>query len=152
MALASNKKSGFWLWHSALAWRLQLSRNLEPLQLTAAQFFVLGSLNALQTTAAKPITHGTISQHAGLDPMMTSRILQKLEQAQLVQRSLHPHDKRKQLFEVTDAGHVLANKATTIAMQTDEAFFKDSPVELEAILQNLYPMKGLKHEESRKNR
>lgn len=140
----STKKTGFWLWHTALAWRVQLNRNLEPLGLTATQFFVLGSLNALQADGFEPITHGKISQHAGLDLMMTSRILQKLEQAKLVVRSTQPSDKRKQLFSVTANGRDLANQATEIAKKTDEIFFKDSPTGLVDTLQNLYPSKGTK--------
>jgi DNA-binding MarR family transcriptional regulator len=143
MRTTSCQKNGFWLWHTALTWRLQLTRNLEPLHLTAPQFFVLGALNALQASSSTPIAHGTIAQYAGLDLMMTSRILQKLENAHLLKRSSDPNDKRKQLFGVTDIGHELADKASAIAIQTDEAFFKNSPPELVTILKNLHPIKGL---------
>lgn len=149
MDASSNKKTGFWLWHSALAWRVQLNRSLEPLGLTATQFFVLGSLNALQSKNLEPIAHGKISQFAGLDLMMTSRILQKLEKAHLVTRSSHADDKRKQLFSVTTSGRALASQATEIASETDKVFFKDSSPELVYLLQNLYLNKELRDEKSK---
>lgn len=132
-------KPGFWLWHTALQWRLQLSRNLKPLKLTTAQFFVLGALFGLERSGKSMPTHRLITQHAGLDAMMTSRLLKKLEDNGLVERHADRNDARKQRFATTAEGRHLAEMASAEAARTDHLFFQAvSAPELEAALQELY--------------
>jgi DNA-binding MarR family transcriptional regulator len=132
-------KPGFWLWHTALQWRLQLSRNLKPLKLTTAQFFVLGALYGLERGGKSMPTHRTIMQHASLDAMMTSRLLKKLEDNGLVERHADRNDARKQRFITTDSGKQLAETASAEAARTDSLFFQGVSVpEFEAALRELY--------------
>lgn len=133
------EKPGFWLWHTALQWRLQLSRNLKPLKLTTAQFFVLGALYGLERSGKSKPTHRLITQHAGLDAMMTSRLLKKLEDSGLIERHADRNDARKQRFATTDAGKHLAELASAEAARTDTRFFQAvSASEFEAALRELY--------------
>lgn len=132
-------KPGFWLWHTALQWRVQLSRNLKPLNITAAQFFVLGALSGLERSGKPMPTHRVIMQHAGLDAMMTSRLLKKLEKSGLVERYADSDDARKQRFATTAKGKQLAQQASNVAEQTDQAFFNSlSTTGFEVALRELY--------------
>jgi DNA-binding MarR family transcriptional regulator len=134
-----HNKPGFWLWHTALQWRLQLSRNLKPLKLTTAQFFVLGALYGLESSGRSLPTQRIIMQHAGLDAMMTSRLLKKLEDRGLVERHADREDARKQRFATTTQGQALAQHASALAEQTDSTFFQTIAVtEFESTLRTLY--------------
>jgi DNA-binding MarR family transcriptional regulator len=95
-------------------------------------------------------THRLITQHAGLDAMMTSRLLKKLEDSGLVERHADRNDARKQRFATTAKGRHLAEMASAEAVRTDHLFFQAvSAPEFEAALQELYEQSTKTEKEER---
>lgn len=75
-------------------------------------------LRVLNEEGPKEPTH--ISEQACLLLPSLTRILQKLEQKQLIARNLHPLDKRRQIVEITDQGIQIIEDNLEVSLQQAE--------------------------------
>jgi DNA-binding MarR family transcriptional regulator len=114
---------GFLLWHVSRRWQVLLGTRLAPLDLTPAQFLVLGSLGWLHDIEKETPTQRRVADHAGTDPMMTSQILRALEQRELVVRAPDPEDARAIRVTTTPAGTKLVVRAVAIVRALDVELF-----------------------------
>jgi len=112
---------GFLLWRVTNRWQAAQRAALEPFGLTHVQFVLLASLSWLDVGG--PITQRRLADHAAADPMMTSQVLRALEERGLVERALHPDDRRARAITVTEDGRALANRAVVAVESCDRAFF-----------------------------
>ena len=113
---------GYWLHHAALAWRRELGARLRPLNLTPTRFDVLAALSHLSKLDGAP-SQQEVADFAGIDRMMTSKILSALEADGLVTRRA---DGRSNLLALTDEGVALVGSATAVARALDTELFESA--------------------------
>ena len=124
MALATSFESegdstGLLLWRVTNAWQAAQRQALRPFELTHVQFVLLAALTWLDA----PVTQRELADYARTDPMMTSQVLRALERSGLVERRVHPDDRRAKLLATTDAGRDRAKRAVVAVEACDDAFF-----------------------------
>jgi len=122
-SLDKNSNTGMLLWLSANKWQRELNKVLLKHSLTHVQFFLLTGLYELKL-AKKHTTQMTLSTHAGIDKMMTSKVIRSLEEKKLVKRTVDKVDKRAIQLELTSFGTQLLKKAAVSASKFDLAYFK----------------------------
>ena len=113
---------GFHLWHAALAWKAEITRALEPLQLTATQFFVLGAIAWLGKSGAPP-KQREVAELSGSDAMTVSQVVRSLERAGLVKRTDDPDDSRSWRLAATAAGARTVKDAAARVRTVDDKMF-----------------------------
>jgi len=120
---------GFWLHHAALAWRTLFDRRLRPLNLTPTQFMLLSAAGWLAAAAdradaaSQPPTQQEVADFAGADRMMTSKVLQTLEERGLIARAPDPGDARLKRLRPTEQGIILIRRGIRIAVDLDDELF-----------------------------
>jgi DNA-binding MarR family transcriptional regulator/ADP-ribose pyrophosphatase YjhB (NUDIX family) len=114
---------GFWLHHAALAWKQSFDRRLRPLTLTSTQFILLSSIGWLAHTTSQPPTQQEAADLAAADRMMTSKVLQTLEERGLVSKEPDPADARVKRLRLTEEGLALVRQGIRIAVDLDEELF-----------------------------
>ncbi|WP_424808538.1 MarR family winged helix-turn-helix transcriptional regulator [Rhodococcus sp. 27YEA15] len=112
---------GLMLWRVTNSWQAVIRSALQPFGLTHVQFVLLASLAWLDGESA--ITQRELSDHARVDPMMTSQVVRTLAAKGLVERHRHPTDARARSLAVTPAGATLVNRANQVVEATDREFF-----------------------------
>jgi DNA-binding MarR family transcriptional regulator len=83
---------------------------LRPLGLTFARYEVL-MLLLFSRTGALPLNK--VGSRLQVHPTSVTNAVDRLEEQRLIKRVPHPTDGRTTLAEITDAGRLLAEKATT---------------------------------------
>jgi DNA-binding MarR family transcriptional regulator len=116
-----DQSPGFLLWRVTNSWQSAIRRALSGHGLTHVQFVLLACLawNHDQT----PIAQSALAGLAGTDEMMTSQVLRRLEQMELVTRVPSTVDKRSRLVQITEAGLTLVNAANKDVETCDAEFF-----------------------------
>ena len=118
---SADDSTGLLLWQVTNRWQAAQRAALKPFDLTHVQFVLLASLTWLD--ADGPVTQRQLADHAVTDPMMTSQVLRVLEARGLVERAVHPDDKRAWSLTATTAGVKLANRANAAVEACDREFF-----------------------------
>lgn len=118
---------GHWLHHAALAWQREFARRLRPLGLTPTQFMILGAVGWLAETDGPP-TQQDVADLAGVDRMMTSKVLCALEASGMVERSDDPTDRRTRRLRQTSRGRKAATAAVETVGALDRDFFSGEEV------------------------
>lgn len=118
---SADDSTGLLLWQVTNRWQAAQRAALKPFDLTHVQFVLLASLTWLD--ADGPVTQRQLADHAATDPMMTSQVLRVLEERGLVERAVHPDDKRAWSLTATRAGVGLANRANAAVEACDREFF-----------------------------
>ena len=113
---------GYWLHHAALAWRRELGARLRPLGLTPTRFDVLAALSHLSKVDGAP-RQQAVADFAGIDRMMTSKIVSALEVDGLVSRVA---EGRSNLLTLSPTGTELVARATVVARALDAELFESS--------------------------
>ncbi|WP_425307798.1 MarR family transcriptional regulator [Ammonicoccus fulvus] len=116
--------TGYWLHRISLAWLRDLDAALTPLGLTHTQFLVLGAVGWLSRENETP-RQQAVADFAGVDRMMTSKVLAALEKADLVERVPDPDDARGRLCHLTPVGRATLDAATNEARHVDAEWFDD---------------------------
>lgn len=97
---APEDSPGFLLWQVSNHWQRAQRAALKPFALTHGQFVLLANLKWLQDRL-EVITQNDLAHHAGIDVMMTSDLVRKLEERGLIRRTEHPHDSRARSIRLT---------------------------------------------------
>ena len=113
--------TGLLLWRVTNAWQRTIRAALAPFDLTHVQFVLLAVLASAADEDS--VTQRDIAERAGTDPMMTSQVLRALEAKELVERRVHPSDRRARLLTITAAGLRLVNRANSAVETADRAYF-----------------------------
>ncbi len=114
---------GFHLWKASLRWSSAMAHALKSLQMTHSQFFVLGAVGFLAKTKGHAPKQSEVAEFAGIDPMMTSKVVRTLESRGLLERTDDPSDNRAWRVKLTAKGEPLLVRATALAKAVDAAFF-----------------------------
>lgn len=117
---------GFLLWHLTLRWQRAISAALAPLELTHVQFVLLACTYWLTEQGHHP-NQQQVAAQAGTDVKMTSQVLRRLEDRQLIARRTDASDTRAKTLSMTRRGRALAIEAITLVEDADSAFFAEYP-------------------------
>ncbi len=118
--------TGYWLHHAALRWRLEFETRLREVDLTPTQFNVLAAVSWLSRTEGSP-TQQSAADFAGIDRMMTSKVLDILQRQGLVTKTADSEDARARRLGVTDLGRAIVVRAAAIARSVDADLFGALP-------------------------
>lgn len=110
------------LWRASLAWQREMRKVLEPYDITVVQFVLLASAWWLNRIGMET-NQRELAAHAGIDKMMTSQVVRRLESAELVRRTTSKRDPRALTVEVTPKGHEVLGGALAEVQANDEGFF-----------------------------
>jgi DNA-binding MarR family transcriptional regulator len=113
---------GYWLHRASLAYLRELDAALRPLGLTHTQFSVLAAVSWIGREAGPP-TQQQVAEFAGIDRMMTSKVLGTLEVRGLIERVADDGDARQRRCHLTGAGRGSIPAATRAARDVDARFF-----------------------------
>ena len=109
------------LWRATLAWQRAVRAALVPHGLTHVQFVLLASLWWLMSEGERP-SQRQLAQVTGVDAMMASQVLRKLESSGLVVRANAPSDSRARELMLTPKGQ---DAGYFEVLGSDQAVFLD---------------------------
>ena len=95
---------------------------LAPHDLTHVQFVLLACTWWLGRSGEPP-TQAAIARQAGTDPMMTSQVIRRLEQAGLLERRRDDADGRARRIALTPAGDATLSGALAAVEAADADYF-----------------------------
>jgi len=108
-----NRNLGFLLHDVARLMRKRFEQNARDLGLTRSQCQVLAHL-----ARNEGIHQGALAELLEIEPITLTRIVDRLEQAGLVERLLHHKDRRVRLLRLTKAAHPLIDDIFAIGALT----------------------------------
>ena len=110
------------LWLATNAWQRSIRRVLDPIGLTHVQFIVLAFVDRL-SASGEPVSQALVCRMAAIDANMTSEVVKLLEAKALLDRSVHPSDRRAHALSLTPGGKALLDQARALVKPRSEAFF-----------------------------
>ena len=116
------RSPGFLLWRVTLAWQRAMRAALAPHDLTHVQFVLLASAWWLGDHEEPP-TQQRLAEQAGTDPMMTSQVVRKLADRDLVRRTPDSRDARALRVVVTSEGREVLAAALRDVERADTEYF-----------------------------
>jgi DNA-binding MarR family transcriptional regulator len=105
-----------------------IERELEPLQITAAQFVVLNSI-----VSGKGRTLSEFCRVLGYDSGAMTRLLDRIEAKGIIRRVENPADRRSYIVELTEQGQAVfpqARLGTEVAFRRLLAGFSEADAEM----------------------
>ncbi|TDP90486.1 MarR family winged helix-turn-helix transcriptional regulator [Labedaea rhizosphaerae] len=133
---SADDSPGFLLWRVTLAWQRAMRTALAPHDLTHVQFVLLMSTWWLVEHDGPP-TQQAVADHAGTDPMMTSQVLRKLADRDLLVRRADPADARARRLDLTAAGRDLLTGALADVERADREYFAAAGEDVAALVRGL---------------
>ncbi|QUN05457.1 MarR family transcriptional regulator [Shewanella yunxiaonensis] len=119
-----------------------LTRHLLPLDITAQQFKVLMLVHRDHVESCS-----VLSQRLSIDAGATTRMLDRLEQKQLLQRVRDDNDRRKIALQLTESGQALCRQLPELIAQVLNEFtlgLDDQDIaQLESLLRKLLSAGGV---------
>jgi DNA-binding MarR family transcriptional regulator len=134
---ARERSPGFLLWRATLAWQRRIRTALDPYGLTHVQFVLLASLWWLEEHDPDPPTQSRLAAYAGIDQMMTSQVLRKLEAQKLLDRPADTKDARARRLRLTPGGRQHVARALAAVQRADTDYFAPLGDRHEAFLEAL---------------
>jgi DNA-binding MarR family transcriptional regulator len=132
-----NRNLGFLLHDVARLMRKRFEQNARELGLTRSQCQVLAHL-----ARNEGIHQGALAELLEIEPITLTRILDRLEEAGLVERLPHHRDRRVRLLRLTKAAHPLIDDIFAIgALTRGEALEGVSEADLDRLFDILGSMK-----------
>ena len=129
---------GFLLHDVARLMRKRFEQNARGLKLTRSQCSVLAHLSRHEG-----IQQGGLADILEIEPITLTRLLDRLEEAGLVERRAHPKDRRIRLLHLTDKAHPLIGEIFSIGAATrGEALEGVAEAERERLFAILSSMKA----------
>jgi DNA-binding MarR family transcriptional regulator len=108
---------GYLIGHTRKTLLEEIDRELAPLDLTAAQYIILSSLNHLQTATAADLCNGIV-----YDPGAMTRLIDRLELKGFVRRQRQPGDRRRVDLELTEEGKALYPRMNAVVVRVLNRF------------------------------
>jgi DNA-binding MarR family transcriptional regulator len=130
---APEDSPGFLLWQVSNQWQRDQRAALKPFALTHSQFVLLANLEWLQEKISI-VSQNDLAHHAGIDVMMTSELVRKLEERGLILRTDHPRDSRARSIRLTAEGKRFVAQVVPIVEAVDRAFFERLGANVEAFV------------------
>ena len=118
----ADDSTGFLLWKVTNLWQREIRKTLKKENLTHTQFVVLASAFWL-SVSNKNLTQVEISNHIGIDKMLTSNVIKKLIEKELLKRTQHKTDTRAKVISLTKKGTETLKKSVKEVEKFDICFF-----------------------------
>jgi MarR family transcriptional regulator for hemolysin len=133
-----DRNLGFLLHDVARLMRKRFEQNARGLGLTRSQYSVLAHL-----ARNEGIQQSGLAEILEVEPITLTRILDRLEEAELVERRTHPRDRRIRLLHLTPKAHPLLGEIFAIGAATrGEALEGVAEAEREQLFAMLSRMKA----------
>jgi DNA-binding MarR family transcriptional regulator len=116
------ESSGFLLWQVTQAWQRMITKELNKIDLTHAQFVLLAACDFLHTNG-EAITQKKLADFTKSNIMVVSDVARTLEAKGFICRNKNPLDKREILLSPTEEGSIKIKIALPIVENIDEQFF-----------------------------
>lgn len=101
---------------------IEIETVLTKFDLSAREFLVLSFVRA-----SDALSQQQLSERLHLDPTIVVGLLDALEQRDLLSRTKHPADRRRNVLALTDAGERLHDAAVAAARDAEATFLADLP-------------------------
>lgn len=118
---------GFRFWRDFLSWQRQLNAHLREVDLTQPQFAIL-AVCAWLTRDRRTVSQQDIASLTGMDRMLISQIVSKLEKKGLLHRRPSDQDGRANSVTISKQGHDRLAKAVPLVETFDLAFFQEKRI------------------------
>lgn len=105
---------GYLVWKLANRWRVAVDRAVAPWGLTHAQYIALSTLYGMQAGTTGEAPHPSqreLAEHAGLEPLYTSRLVRALADDLLLERTRDVTDTRTVRLTLTEHGREVVQPA-----------------------------------------
>ncbi|MFC1417645.1 MarR family winged helix-turn-helix transcriptional regulator [Streptacidiphilus cavernicola] len=112
---------------------LVLESDDRRIEVTEALGMSFGRTKALRRLAAGPLRMSELTAKLLTDKPYTTLIVDDLERRGLVERSVHPDDRRCKIVTITAAGQAVAAQADAILARPPESMLALDPEELAAL-------------------
>jgi len=116
------ESNGFLLWRVTHLWQREINKILKKNELTHTQFVVLASAFWL-SSQNRIFTQADIANFIEIDKMMTSNVIRKLIEKELISRKEHETDTRAKVIKLTTRGIETLKKTVPEVENFDIAFF-----------------------------
>ncbi len=120
---------GFLLHDTARLLRKRFEQKARGLGLTRAQWQVLATL-----ARNEGLHQGALADILDIEPITLVRLLDRLQANGLIERRLHPTDRRLRLLYLTEAAHPILQRIHAIGAATREEAFAGIPEADRAVL------------------
>ncbi|MBP0723772.1 winged helix-turn-helix transcriptional regulator [Bacillus sp. RG28] len=117
-----NESLGFLLWRVTQTWQRMITKELNKISLTHAQFVLLAASDFLNSCGEK-VTQKKLSEFTHSNCMMVSDVVRTLETKGLIIRTKNPSDKREIILSPTEEGLNRVKIALPIVEAVDVGFF-----------------------------
>lgn len=118
-----SESTGFLLWKTTNLWQREIKKSLKKFDLTHTQFVILASSYWL-SKQNRNVTQVEIANFIDIDKMMTSNVIRKLIDKNLINRKEHSKDSRAKVIELTNIGIETLKKAVPVVETFDISFFE----------------------------
>lgn len=135
----SSESIGFLFIRVYNIWHREIKKQLREINLTHPQFVVLATLGYL-SKSHEDISQALIAKEADMDVMTVSSIVKKLEQGELIVRSISKRDPRANILCLTKSGEDKLEIAVPLVERIDDIFFSSLDVEKEFFRKQLYSL------------
>ncbi len=116
------ESNGFLLWKVNNLWQREIQKTLKKYDLTHTQFIILASAFWLSQKSDE-VKQVEIADLIEIDKMMTSNVIRKLIEKNLIDRKEHQTDTRAKVIQLTPNGIETLKKSITEVENFDIAFF-----------------------------
>jgi DNA-binding MarR family transcriptional regulator len=113
---------GYLLKHVQLRFSELTATALAPFGISGREAAVLRAVDN-----PHPLAQGQIARRMGIDRTTMVALIDDLQQRGLVQRRQDPHDRRKNVVELTGTGQDITRQATRIGEQVEQDFLSPLP-------------------------
>ncbi|MEI7579536.1 MAG: MarR family winged helix-turn-helix transcriptional regulator [bacterium] len=134
-----NEKLGYLLWHVRNIWKQKMLSELKEYNLTHIQLRILYTLQEL-AKEKEEINQKQIAASAGLNIMMTSQLVRKLQVQKLLEIKPSGSDSRANVINLTQSGEKIISQALEKVNKVTLKFFAVSEADrknLDRILNKL---------------
>lgn len=114
--------AGFLLWKASNAWQRAVREHLKPIGVTQVQYLLLDAIHQHEVNGKQP-SQIALSRSAGIDVMMTSKVIRTLEEQKLVGRKGSRTDARSVVLQLTAEGKKKLTRAAAAMQKSEEVFF-----------------------------
>lgn len=114
--------AGILLWKAGNAWQRHVRGQLKSFGITYVQYLLLHAVKQLEDESKQP-SQTLVAKTAGVDMMMTSKVLRTLEDAKLVARKSDRNDARALVLQCTPTGKKKLTGATAALKKSEVEFF-----------------------------
>jgi DNA-binding MarR family transcriptional regulator len=123
--------------------RRLIDQQAQEIGLTSAQWRVLASVARTELRNEVPLNQATLADQMDMEPITLSRLIDRMEQASLIERRPDPGDRRAHRLYLTEAARPLVARFRTVAGSCiGDAFSGVTDAEMDMVASILSRVRG----------